>query len=237
MSTRLAYVDIAEQLRGQILTGQLKQGDQLPTEAELCDDFQVSRSTVREALRMLSAERFVTTSRGVGGGTHVVPIEHDDVTAMLRDQIILLSRSEGCTLEELMEVRRLLEGKAVRLAARQRTPEQVELLRGTIPATGEELSRLDLRARMLSFHAVVLQLAGNRLLRIVTEPIFQVMQTENLKGDVPADFWPRCNADHAGIFEAVVAGDEEQAARLMNAHLDELLATYQQLTARVALAV
>src|SRR3954469_447354 len=68
-----AYVQVSEQLRDLIVSGWLHEGERLPSEDALAGQFGASRSTVREALRLLSSERLVTTVRGVNGGTFVTP--------------------------------------------------------------------------------------------------------------------------------------------------------------------
>src|SRR2546427_8574550 len=104
-----------------ILAGKLRAGHRLPTEAELRAQFGVGRSTIREALRMLSSERLLTTSRGVGGGSSVAHLNHDDVTEMLEVAVAVLTNSEGVSVAELLEARDLLEVPAARLAAVRRT--------------------------------------------------------------------------------------------------------------------
>src|SRR5436309_7846070 len=67
----LAYQQLADDLREQITSGQLRPGQRLPTEPELCLRTGVSRSTVREALRLLTSQHLIVTTRGVSGGSYV----------------------------------------------------------------------------------------------------------------------------------------------------------------------
>src|SRR5580700_10851489 len=97
----VAYQMVAEALRQEILTGRLRVGDRLPSEGELGERFKVSRSTVREALRMLSSQRMISTTRGQGGGTTVAPIGATDVTEMLIDGIHLLAMGDHANVHEL----------------------------------------------------------------------------------------------------------------------------------------
>jgi GntR family transcriptional repressor for pyruvate dehydrogenase complex len=224
---RIAYLEVATRLRDQILAGELSAGDRLPTEAELCERFGVSRSTIREALRMLSSQRLVTTSRGVGGGSSVAQIRHDDVTEMLRDSILLLANTEGATVAELIEARELLEVPAARLAASRRSEEQLERLRASIPGSLDSVDVSHIFEINRSFHDVMLEAAGNRLLRVVTEPLFTVMQTRFLRDRASADFWRRVMREHASILRAVESGDPERAGQAMEHHLIHLRSTYE----------
>jgi GntR family transcriptional repressor for pyruvate dehydrogenase complex len=143
---RPAYEQVAEQLRELILNGTLSPGDQLPVEAELSAVFGVSRSTVREALRMLSSQSLIYTARGVTGGTFVAETSPDAISDFLETSIGLLSGSHEITADELLEARDLLEVPAARLAALRRTDEHLEAMRQAIsdfttrcstrPATG-----------------------------------------------------------------------------------------------------
>jgi GntR family transcriptional repressor for pyruvate dehydrogenase complex len=220
----LAYLEVAERLRERILAGRLAAGDRLPAEAELCAEFGVSRSTIREALRILSARHLVTTCRGVSGGSQVAQIDHEDVGELLRDAVVLLSRSAGCTLAELIEVRGLLEVPAARLAAQRRTPAQLEELRATIPGSPDLRHNVEVNRR---FHHVLVQLAGNRLLTLVTEPMFHVLQTRFLSHRATVEGWRRILDDHAAVLAAVESGDPERAGREMAEHLVRLRVTYR----------
>lgn len=106
---RPAYVAVADHLREMILAGALPAGERLPTEAELGAQFGVSRSTIREALKMLSSIRLVATSRGVSGGSMVTVGNPDDVSKLLQVGITQLTAAEKCTVDELLQTRELLE--------------------------------------------------------------------------------------------------------------------------------
>ena len=108
---------VASQLRRQIVLGELKEGDQLPSESVLMEQFGVSRPTLREAFRILEAEGAITVRRGVRGGARVqVP----DITVAAR-QIGLLLQYRGALLSDVYEVRAVLEPAAARMAAKRRT--------------------------------------------------------------------------------------------------------------------
>lgn len=226
-SSHVAYLEIANDLREQILTGRLSAGDWLPTEADLCVRYRVSRSTIREALRMLSSQRLLATRRGVGGGSQVAQLRHEDVSEMLRDSILLLTNSEGCTAGELLEARKFLEVPVAWLAAERATSEQIDRLAATIPEVvqGHELD--EAHANAGDFHAVLLDLAGNRLLRVVAEPLFQVIRLRYPAGHSPVEAWEQNAVEHRAIVEAIRTGDAARAGQLMATHLDQMRDTYE----------
>ena len=138
---RKSYEQVADQLRSLIVTGRLPQGGRLPPETQLARELGVSRATVREALRLLAAQGLVRTAKGQTGGSYVTLPTVDHISESLSSNITLLADARDLTLEELIEVRELLEVPAARLAARRRREGDVERLRATIPPTGRPSTR------------------------------------------------------------------------------------------------
>jgi GntR family transcriptional regulator, transcriptional repressor for pyruvate dehydrogenase complex len=226
-ATKLAYAEVADRLRGMILAGKLRAGHRLPTEAELRKQFKVGRSTIREALRMLTSERLLTTSRGVGGGSSVARLNHDDVTEMLESAIAVLSHSEGVSVAELLEARELLEVPAARLAAARRTADQLEVIRKTIPASLDTVPMRRIFVVNRAFHEALLDAASNRLMHAMTEPVFKVLGNRFARERAERDFWTVVMSDHRKILTAIEAGDVDGAGKEMHTHLMHLRATYE----------
>ena len=226
---RPAYVAVADHLREMILAGALPAGERLPTEAELGAQFGVSRSTIREALKMLSSIRLVATSRGVSGGSMVTVGNPDDVSKLLQVGITQLTAAEKCTVDELLQTREMLEVPAARLAARLRDSAQINLLSEAIPRSLADVDSGRLFELNRMFHRVILEASGNRLLPVLTEPIFYVLQTRFLRDRATPEFWRDVNLQHALILEAVGLGDEELAGSRMQDHLRQLGTTYRSI--------
>lgn len=223
-----AYAQVAGQLRELIVTGHLHAGDQLPTEAELATVFGVSRSTIREALRALSAQNLVYTSRGVTGGTFVAEVDPNTVSEFLRTSLGLMSGSETVSVADLLEARAALEVPAARFAA----------IRGSKPL----LAQLELNVKVehvedeairfqknTDFHALILEASGNRLFSIVASPIFEVLRSRFRRDDVPGDYWDTVDEDHREIYQHMVAGDAAAAEKAMREHLARLEPTYESI--------
>src|SRR5213083_2811642 len=115
-----AYQLLADDLREQITSGQLRPGERLPTEPELCVRSGVSRSTVREALRLLASQHLIVTTRGVTGGSFVAHPDAAQLSEALSTGLTLLSNSAEVGLADLLELRRALEIPAAGLAAVRR---------------------------------------------------------------------------------------------------------------------
>jgi len=228
-----AYRQVADQLRALVLDGALAPGSRLPNETELSVMFGVGRSTIREALRTLASQNLVVTSRGVSGGTFVAHPDPGKVSEYLEASLGLLKGSSAVSVEELVETRELLEVPAARLAAQRRTAEQLEALRSAVAddALAAAAADADELAHNLRFHQLLLEASGNRLLRMVTTPVFPVLQAafQRDAAVAPARFWPIVAADHVAILERVEAGDGEGAAKAMLDHLRHMTPTYQAL--------
>lgn len=216
---RPAYQRVADTLLDDLRSGTLKPGDQLANEAELGARFDVSRSTVREALRALSSQNLVVTSRGASGGTFMAEPDAALVSDNFSAGLHFLSLGSELTVSDLLEARELMEVPAIRLAATRRTAGQLEELRETIegPAVGE---------RSFRFHTLLLEMAANPLLLVMTRPVFEVLRNRFLRIRAPAEFWCDVEHDHSDILAAIEAGDPEAAAAEMTLHLRRLRKTY-----------
>src|SRR5579875_2590613 len=103
---RKAYEQVAVQVRELILSGELPQAHRLPNEAALAAQFGVSRPTIREALRELSALSLIRTTKGASGGSFVTVPTPDHISEFLSANIGLLSQAEHVGLDEFLEARK-----------------------------------------------------------------------------------------------------------------------------------
>lgn len=219
-----AYQQVADQLRNLILSGELRPGTRLPAEAELTLLFGVSRGTVREALRVLSAQQLVEID--APGGPRVAEPEPNAISDFLVTSIGLLSGADGVSVDELLEARELLEVPAARLAAERRTHDDIVALRSCLATSGKDLERGHLFEGNREFHVGLLAAAHNRLIHVMTRPIFTVLTSRFVRAAAPADFWLQVNDDHLRIADAVERGDGDLASNEMFDHLERLRSTY-----------
>ena len=130
-----AYAVLAARLRERILSGDLQPGERLPGDAELTAEFGVGRSTIREALRSLASQNLIHTTRGVTGGSFVATPSVGHISEHLETGVALMTAAETVTVDQLMEVRNLMEVPAAGLAAFRRTEEDLAQLRDTCTRT------------------------------------------------------------------------------------------------------
>lgn len=209
---------IVEQVRQLMRQGQLKPGDRLPAERELCEHFGVSRVTVREALRMLESSGLVEIRVGARGGAFVTTPTSDRVGDGLAD---LLSLSV-ISASDVTEVRLILELGIVPLVCERATDEDLASLdeiceRSKAALLAGDYS-MDLSAE---FHARVAQATGNPAIAVLVEsfrgPI--LMSLEEAKATAP-EMGEVGTQEHVRFVDAVRRRDPEAAASIMREHLE-----------------
>jgi len=164
---------VARKLRRMIVDGELKDGDHLPHEAELMEHFSVSRPTLREAVRVLEAERLVEVRRGSRSGARVC-VPGPEVVA--RPASLLLELS-GATVADVYIARQAVEPAAARLLAENGTEEAFDELERivdeTIPSSFESGTFGQAAAR---FHLRMVQLAGNSTLALIAGMLHEIYE-------------------------------------------------------------
>jgi GntR family transcriptional regulator, transcriptional repressor for pyruvate dehydrogenase complex len=216
---RRAYEQVYDQLREWIFTGTIANGGKLPSELVLASDFGVSRSTVRDALRMLSTEGLIRTAKGAGGGSFVTLPTVDHISEFVQRNIELLSLTDDVTLAEFLQARRLFEVWAVRDVALHRTEADMAALAATLVPEDSELSADDQYHHNKQFHVVLNELCGNPLLRIAAQPVFSVLHTHLGRSALAIEFPQRVCSEHTVILDAIRDRDADRAEQLMVDHL------------------
>lgn len=221
-----AYAQVADHLRARITSGEVRPGDRLDTEADMTEVYDVSRSTVREALRVLASEHLVETTRGVTGGTFVTVPDVGDVSTVVAANLGQLAMAEQIDLDELLLARELLEVPAARLAAQRRTNEDLAGLRECLvdPRTLSRNARFDTNR---GFHGAVVAATGSQVLDLLTRPIATVLRRRYLQDRAPLAFWTSVDQDHRAIAAAIAEGDADGAGVAMHAHLTNLRSAYE----------
>lgn len=219
---RSAASQVVEQLRAAIVDGHLRTGDRLPSEHQLAHDFGVSRGTVREAIRTLAASNLVTSSRGAGGGTFVTTPQAGELAEQIGEQIVLWFRAGNISLGEVHHARHVLETECVRLAAVNRTEDDLSAIRQPVevsrdPALGED----EWLATDVDFHTAVSKAAKNSILELAMTAVHLVRPRTNrlllkeLERNLIAD-------QHWAIYEAIRDRDPAAAAGAFEEHFTYL---------------
>jgi len=213
--------EIAKQIMDLISRGELKPGDHLPSERELCKDFGASRSSLREALRCLSIVGVLDAR--VGEGTSVA---HDG-EKFLRKIIEWRLITEQHDIENLLVVRIALEGVSAANTARLATPEQVEKIRRLVNKMQSSLNDEKTFAALdLEFHIALADASGNTLVSNLIELVRGRLLKALHKVLVVPHALPLAFKEHRAIFEAIERHDPEAARNAMQAHLEAHLQRY-----------
>jgi GntR family transcriptional repressor for pyruvate dehydrogenase complex len=164
---------IADELRGLIVSGELSEGDSLGREPELVERFGVSRPSLREALRILEAEGLITVLRGAGGG---VVVHEPDQRMMARTATLVLA-SRNVPLEDVFAARTLVEPLAAGALAGMRARRAVvDELRALVKAQEDCINDPELfAAANAAFHERLVSLAGNETLGLFTEMLNEIV--------------------------------------------------------------
>ena len=220
---RRAFEDIIVQVENAILEGRLKVGDRLPPERELAEIFNVSRASVREALRVLEAFGVLSARRGTGAesGSIVSAQNESPLSGLLRLYASLLQMP----ITDLLDVREALEMLTARQAAERAGAEDIERLGGFIEsmrrAKPEEFLALD-----TEFHLTLARASGNSVAPLILGAVRDAIARQMLLAFQGLEEAGRWNAEraflvkeHAQLVQTIAAHDPEAAARAFSHHV------------------
>jgi GntR family transcriptional repressor for pyruvate dehydrogenase complex len=205
-----------EHIRDLIETGRLTPGQRLPGERELSERLNVSRASVREALRALEAMGLIEVRPGTGA------FVKDPSSDVLRAPLKPWLASHRDAIMELFEVRELVEPGAAALAAARRTPALLAELADTLEAMEKAITTDDLVAACLAdadFHHTIIEATGNRFLLELLDGVARQLE-EGRKASLRIPGQPaRALAGHRAIAAAIARGDPIAARDSMEVHL------------------
>jgi GntR family transcriptional repressor for pyruvate dehydrogenase complex len=216
-----ADVGVAQSVVDRILhlvrTGMLRPGDRLPSERELIEILNISRPSLREALRALSILGVVDARRG--GGAYVTDLEARTLLAPL-DFFLSLSREN---LADAFESRRVVEVEIVRRAALRAESDDIKAL-GDMLVAHEKVLTDPVGFRILDsrFHAHLSSLGGNVVLERIAYGLYNMGLSIRRRATENVALIRRSLGEHARIVEAIAAHDADRAAIAMAAHLDHI---------------
>lgn len=221
------HEQVLQQVEEQILKGRLRPGDRLPPERQLAETLGVSRSAVREALRVLESMGVISASTGSGpsSGSIIVGEGTPALGTLLRIHLALSSYSQS----ELMEVRVQLERWAAKEAATRAEGEPLDELHDLVARMRKSVDAPDRFNELdTAFHVGVATISGNALLATLMQALRDAVQREMVHvfatlEDSRAVMESLCE-EHQAILDAIVASDADRAARLVQQHIENFYA-------------
>lgn len=212
---------VVAELVARIVHGQLQPDAVLPPEPVLCENYAVSRTVVREAVKMLQGKGLVQVRQGAGT-TVTAPAMWN-----MLDELVLaasIANSDGLdVLDDLVVTRRLLESDMANVAARHADDETRARLGQLVDSMDALVDDPVAYARQdRAFHDTIMRTSGNRIARGVVRALeSQVVNTSRYMGETRPDLCVASNRGHRTIYERIAAQDPEGAADAMFAHITE----------------
>ena len=211
---------VVEELGHLIIGGAYGEGDVLPTEPALCEEFGFSRTVVREGLKLLEERGLVRVEQG--RGTTVQPRSSWDLLDPVVLQIALDYDDDMTLLDDLISIRRVLEREMAAAAASQLTDAQIAELEEIAVGMEASYDHYD-RFRDLdnAFHAIIMRASGNEIGLTIVRVIHRYGgATAPLASGESRTQLKRTVAEHRGVLEALSARDGELAGERISAHIE-----------------
>ncbi|TLM75598.1 FadR/GntR family transcriptional regulator [Pseudarthrobacter sp. NamB4] len=215
--------EVADELLDRIIAGEFPPGATVPGEHELSARHEVSRMTVREAMKTLQAQRILSVERG--RGTFVNPLSRwTSLEAVLR--AASEGRNEAEASIQLIELRRMLETGACELAATRISGQDIETLFAHVAAMSTAHEVNDVAAFVeadLAFHDVILHASGNVFVSVLFEPLHRVLEKRRTETSAVPAIQEHAIRHHQAIAEALQSKDSSRAREAMDAHMQQTL--------------
>lgn len=213
------YERIVKQVTSLIIKGQLKPGDKLPAERTLAELLGVSRTSIREALKMLAAQGLVVIKHGQG--VFITDQNPEEYLKNFSQRIFL----EHHALKDLYEMRKMLETQAAFWAATRKKEEQLEEIEKLITTAKEKIeclneeSIMDMTEHDTKFHGLIAEMSDNKVLvKIMHDLLEMIEETRTSVFNIPGRA-KKSLMDHIDIYIAIKNGQGETASQAMRLHL------------------
>ncbi|MBB1156951.1 FadR/GntR family transcriptional regulator [Amycolatopsis dendrobii] len=215
------FESVLDQLEQLIYDGKLQAGDRLPSERALSESLQVSRPSLREALRVLDALDIITVRTGIGasGGTRISDHLGPTISRLMRLYMAL----GHFDLEDVLHTRHLLEEEAARVAATERTDEQLARLEALLDQMDAAVSDSDTYLALDGkFHVAVALASGNPLLAHLMGSMRDAVTEHLVKRELAPATWPKlassAQKSHRALVKALRDRDADAAAEQVRRH-------------------
>jgi DNA-binding FadR family transcriptional regulator len=204
-----------DKIKAMILAGELAPGSRLPKEDVLAGQLGLSRNSLREAVRALTAMRILVTRQG--DGTYVSSLEPQ---LLLETLSFAADVSHGRTAQQLLQVRRLLEPQATGLAAPLLQPHDLEELRDILDRCRSAVTVEEFVAHDIAFHLRIVEAVGNPVLSMLLEVLStRTQRVRIVRGSRTQNALDSAHQDHEEILRALQARDALLAASAATVHI------------------
>jgi len=212
------YEGIVEQIESRIVAGDLHVGDQLPSERELSEQFAVSRTAVREAVKILGEKGLIEIRPG--RGTFIINETPITVRQSL-DLLIKFGPADGAA--NLMEVREILEPEIAARAARRITEEYIAAMQAAVKTMDTALDNAEVFVEAdLDFHLALAEATENPIIPVLMDSIIDLLREQRKRTGLAGGGLERGQHHHKLILKAVTRREPEAARHAMERHLQQV---------------
>lgn len=224
---------VADHIRGQIVRGELKEGDSLPPEGQLMETLGISRPTLREAYRILEAENLISVVRGSRSGA-TVHQPHVEVAARYAGYVL---QAQSTTIADLYEARQAIEPFVVRTLCRTDSKRATARLRKYLDQLNAYIVAGEAREFLkgtVEFHRLLVEVSGNKTLTFLNHLLLHLIDRHQVvfrdRNPLPVDvLQKRLQAGHKSyhkLVSLIEAKEEEAAVAHWRLHLKNAHATW-----------
>lgn len=218
ITNKKVYQYVVEQIQHQIYSGQLQTGDKLPSERDLTEQLNVSRASVREALRALEITGLIETRQGEGNF-----INGSFENALLQPMKAMFMLNKGKP-KDLLDFRSNLEMLASELAASSITDDQCLQLRAILDELREAREESHKAELDMKLHYFIAEITDNilviNILSIISSMLEEFIQTSRLKILENPDNRAILMKNHEDVVESIISKNPEKAKMAMKSHMD-----------------
>ena len=229
---------VAADIRKKIIRGEIKEGDSLPSEAQLLEYYGTSRPTMREAMRILESEQFISITRGSRSGARVHSPKADSVARLAGFAL----QAQGALLSDVYQARLAVEPFAARMAAAVAKPADIGRLRAQL----ENLSSLltdparqpEFRVAVARLHYSIIELAGNPAMTLIAAMLEQVVESHQsnfvvrspsvraMSGEEHLKYNRSALKSFKKVIDLIEAGDADGAETQLRRHIENANASW-----------
>lgn len=218
-----ASEEVARRIVDDLIDRGYRVGDRFPSETDMLEEYDVSRESLREGLRLLEVQGLITIRRGPGGGPFVAPVN----AAYLARSASLFFHVAGATYEEVFDAWHTLEPAVVGRLAGSSDRRVEEAMRPFLTQpSGRPSDEQEYFDAATNFHGVISRLNDNRVLVLLSQTIEHIV-TERIVEDLnPLQAQETIDDDHIGIARAIIRGHTKGAQKLAHEHIEHIRSAF-----------
>ena len=223
VKSQRTFEEVSLKIKTLIFEGVLKSGDKLPSEADLAEQFNVGRQTVREALRILELSGFIIVKKGFGGGT----IIKNNISGRIANLLLDAFRMKKISVDEFTNARLIIEKAIFNEAIDNADDQDIEILKENIKKAKDVIEKNEAATNLnFEFHSLLAKASKNNVFIFFEKAINAIHHDIRSRKD--ADFKTSRIAvqAHEKILDALMGKRRETAIQLLEEHILEVRKSY-----------